>query len=81
MGQSGRHLQVRLREHVLRDGPVKTHYNKCSTTIAEEQVRILHSTTRDEKYRLALEALYIRERKPSINTRDEYRSRGLKIKL
>ena len=81
VGQTGRHLQVRLREHLLRDGPVKTHLNKCSTTIAEEHVRILHTTTRDEKFLLALEALYIRERKPSINTRDEYRSRGLLIKL
>jgi len=81
VGQTGRHLQVRLKEHLLRDGPVKTHYNKCSRTIAEEHVRILHTTTRDERFLLTLEALYIRERKPSINTRDEYRSRGLLIKL
>ena len=81
VGQTGRHLQIRLREHILRPGPMMTHLNKCSTTIAEEHVRILHTTTRDEKYLLALEALYIRERKPSINTRDEYRSRELIIKL
>ena len=40
---------------------------------------MLGITSRDEKYLLALEALYIRERKPSINTKDEYRRRELKI--
>ena len=81
VGQSGRHLQDRFTEHRLREGPVKTHYNQCSTTLMEEHVRILHSTTRGEKFLQSLEALYIRERNPSINTRDEWRSRELKIKL
>ena len=81
VGQSGRHLQERFTEHRLREGPVKTHYNQCSTTLVEEHVRILHSTTRGEKFLQSLEALYIRERNPSINTKDEWRSRELRIKL
>ena len=79
VGQTGRHLQFRLKEHQLREGPVKIHYHRCTETLTEEHIRILHMTTREENFLLALEALYIRERKPSINTRDEYRRRELKI--
>ena len=81
VGQTGRHLQTRLREHLLRSGPMKTHLSQCSTSITEEHVRILHTTTRGENHLLTLETLHIRERKPSINTKDEYRSRELIIKL
>ena len=81
VGQTGRHLQTRLKEHILRPGPMKTHLNQCSTSITEEHVRILHTSTRGENHLLTLEALHIRERKPTINTKDEYRSRELIIKL
>ena len=60
---------------------MKTHLNKCATTITEEQVKILHTATRGENHLLTLEALHIREKRPSINTKDEYRSRELIIKL
>ena len=79
VGQTGRHLQFRLREHQRNEGPVKSHFNSCTEKLTEEHIRILHMTIREEKYLLALEALYIRERKPSINTKDEYRRRELKI--
>ena len=81
VGQTGRHLQTRLKEHIQRPGPMKTHLNQCSTSITEEHVRILHTTTRGENHLLTLEALHIREKKPTINTKDEYRSRELTIKL
>ena len=38
-------------------------------------------SARGEAFLLTLEALFIRELKPRINTKDEYRSRELKIKL
>merc|ERR1711895_265824 len=79
VGQTGRHLQFRLGEHKNNEGPVKRHFNSCNEKLTEDHVRILHTTSRDEKYLLALEALYIREIKPSINTKDEYRKRELKI--
>ena len=81
VGQTGRHLQTRLKEHLLRPGPMKKHLNKCDTTITEEQVKILHTTTQGENHLLTLEALHIREKRPSINTKDEYRSRELIIKM
>ena len=81
VGQTGRHLQTRLKEHIQRSGPMKTHINQCLTSITEEHVRILHTTTRGKNHLLTLEALKIREKKPTINTKDEYRSRELIIKL
>ena len=81
VGQTSRHMQTRLKEHILREGPMKSHLSKCDTTLAEANVEILQSTSRGEGFLLTLEALHIRERKPSINTKDEYRSRELIIKL
>ena len=69
-------------KHVHKAGPMKTHITSvCDTMLIGENVDILHSTSRGENYLLTLEALYIRERKPTLNTKDEYRSRELVIKL
>ena len=82
VGQTDRHLMTRLYEHIHKAGPMKTHIEtKCNTTITEDDVEILHTTSRGENYLLTLEALYIRERKPVLNTKDEYRRRELVIKL
>ena len=81
VGQTGRHMQTRLKEHLQRAGPVKDHLNQCNATLTDENVEILKSTSRGEGFLLTLEALHIRELKPSINTKDEYRSRELVIKL
>ena len=82
VGQTDRHMTTRLYEHVHKAGPMKTHITSvCDTTLTGENVDILHSTSRGENYLLTLEALYIRERKPTLNTKDEYRSRELVIKL
>ena len=81
VGQSSRHLQTRFREHTKNPGPVKTHLSNCNTTITEEHIDILASTSRGEGYLLTLEALYIQELEPKINTKDEWRSRTLTIKI
>ena len=82
VGQTDRHLMTRLYEHIHKAGPMKTHIDtKCKTTLTDEDVDILHTTSRGENYLLTLEALYIRERKPVLNTKDEYRRRELVIKL
>ena len=60
---------------------MKKHFTNCNTTLSVEDVDILHQTARGENFRLTLEALHIRERKPTINTKDEYRTRELTIKL
>ena len=81
VGQSSRHLQTRIREHTKNPGPVKTHLRNCNTTITEEHIDILASTSRGEGYLLTLEALFIQELEPKINTKDEWRSRTLAIKI
>ena len=80
VGETCRHLQTRFREH-SRAGPVKLHLTECDTMISEEDVEILQTSSRGEAYLLTLEALHIRDQKPKINTKDEYRSRELTIKL
>ena len=44
-------------------------------------VIILGTTSQGEEYLLTLEALWIREINPEMNTKDEFRSRELTIKL
>ena len=81
VGQTSRHLQTRLNEHIQRNGPMKTHLAECQTQISSENVTILHQTSRSEFHLLTLEALYIREYNPATNTKDEYRTRELTIKV
>ena len=68
VGQSSRHLQTRFREHTRNPGPVKTHLSKCNTTVTEEHIDILASTSRGEGYLLTPGALFIQELEPKINT-------------
>ena len=81
VGETTRHIQARLKEHLQRAGPVKQHLNECNTSLSENNVEILKQSARGERVLLTLEALFIRELKPTINTKDEFRSRELKIKL
>ena len=81
VGETSGHLKSRFNEHTQRAGPVKFHLSQCGTTITEENVDILQTSSRREHYLLTLEALHIRELKPQINTKDEYKSRELMIKL
>ena len=81
VGQTSRHLQSRFREHVKNPGPMRTHLKKCQTELSEEGAQILTTTSRGEVFLMTYEALWIRELKPVINTKDEYWSRALTIKL
>ena len=60
---------------------MKLHLAECRTSIPEENVDILQQTSKGENFLLTLEALHQRERKPEINTKEEWRSRELTIKL
>ena len=83
VGETTRHLQVRFTEHVQRAGPMKSHLSKCNTTLSEQDIDVLQASSRGEAYLLTLEALHQRELslKPTINTKEEYKSRELKILL
>ena len=80
VGQTRRHLITRFREHKSRKGPVKTHFAQCQVSVEMNNVEILSSTQKGERHLLTLEALFIRDIKPVLNTKDEYRSRTLRIK-
>jgi len=104
VGQTGRHLMTRLKEHYMPSAPVGKHLSKCGNSCDPEataspaaavhkvdhrpsienlleNTTILAATARGEAYRLTLEALYIEDLKPKLNTKEEYRSRTLTIKF
>ena len=81
VGSTNRHLQTRVKEHHDKPGPMKIHLTQCKTAITDDNIKILQQTARGENFLLTLEALHIRERKPKLNTKDEWRSRELTIKL
>ena len=80
VGKTRRHLQARFKEH-LRGGPVKAHLETCIDGITQDSVDILGSTSKGEVHLLTLEALWIRELKPFLNTQDTMRSRDLKLTI
>ena len=81
VGQTTRHLTTRLGEHKSRKGPVKEHFNKCQSTVNHQCVSILDSCVNNDSFLLTLEAIWIREINPKINTKDESKSRELIIKF
>ena len=81
VGQTDRHVRTRFGEHkTKKSGPVRMHFEPCvqRKAVSSDMV-ILHRTTRNMAFLEALEALYIREIRPQLNTRDEWRSRELTI--
>ena len=65
--------------HTKNPGPVKNHLSNFNTTITEDHIDILASP--GERYLLTLEALYIQELEPKMNTKDEWRSRTMTLKM
>ena len=51
------------------------------STVSYEDFEILASSARSEDFLQTLEALWIRELDPKINTKDEYKMKELTIKL
>ena len=82
VGCTTRHLITRSGEHrTQKKKTMAKHLKACNATITCDDFEILASTSRGQDYLETLEALYIREINPKINTKDEYRSKELTIKL
>lgn len=83
VGQTRRHLVTRFKEHSnSKNGAVKSHFENCGKRKAVlENIEILCTSTKNLDHLLTLEALYIRELKPSLNTKDEFRNKELLIKI
>ena len=79
VGMTERRLQDRFKEHIQKKGPMKEHLRKCRNKLTEDDVEILISSARSEGHLLTLEALFIKELKPRINTKEEWKSRTLAI--
>ena len=80
VGQTCLHMKTRLSEQKNKNKPVGNHFKLCGRKLKDCHVEILAQSTRGEAYRLTLEALWIKELRPAINTRNEYKSRTLTIK-
>ena len=74
VGQTRRHLLNRFREHKNRLGAVSSHFKDCLISKPSlANVKILASFSRELEHLLTLEALYIRQYKPELNTKNEYK--------
>ena len=81
IGATCRCLDVRFKEHKKPSQPLGKHLRKCKALekISLDNVDILASTTRSEQFLFTLEALWQKEERPKLNTKDEYKSRELTI--
>ena len=81
VGQTSRHARTRMGEHrTKKNQPIRCHFEACVRKLATiSEMKIIHRTTRNMEFLETLEALYIREIGPTLNTKDEYRSRELTI--
>ena len=78
-----RHLATRVDEHCKEDSPVGKHLFELNQEVggtAELKSEIIDQTANTQKL-LTLEALHIWRERPRINTRDEFKSRELTVKL
>ena len=80
VGQTRRHLITRLKEHSRPGAPVGKHLARCKATININDMKILASSTYESRL-LILEALIIKDNKPLLNTKDEYRSHTLVLRV
>ena len=76
IGQTVRHLFVRVKEHGQKGTPIGDHFKACGRTVDLNNAEIL-DIANNLKLLLTFESLYIRQQRPCINTRDEFCSRAL----
>ena len=80
VGQTVRQLTTRIEEHRKEDTPVGQQKRQCGSESGKSEFKwkIIEQTSSSIKL-LTLEAL--RKERPAINTRDEFRSRELTLRL
>ena len=65
----------------LSTNPGKGQLVQCKNKIYNDSISVLDTTTKSDSFLLTLEAIWIRDIKPKINTKDEFRSRELIIRI
>ena len=74
--------EVRFKEHIGRKSSVVAkHLALCGQEGHEIEIDILCATLHGEVHLFTIKALWVRQLKPTINVKDEYRSRELVIKF
>ena len=81
VGQTSWHLLNCIKEHCRKVTPVGSHFTSCNHTLEMDDVCILAGCVLSVVGLMTLEVLWINCIKPSLNTKEEYRSRTLLIKL
>jgi len=80
VGQIARQLPTNFGEHINKKGPVKTHITtQCKVELRKNTSKFLGRENKSD-HLLTLEALFIRDMKPTLNTKEEYRRKSLVIK-
>ena len=79
VGQTVRHLTTRMREDVAETTPIDNHMKHGFNLLPRDTVKIIDKYGTQNNL-LTLEALYIAKRKPTLNTRKEYRQRELTLR-
>ena len=82
VGQTFRYLTTRIEEHKKADSPLGLHHQQCQLegNSADLSWEIIDRSNNQTKL-LTLEAIHIRKEKPGLNTRDEFRSKELTLKI
>ena len=80
VSQTSRHLIYCIKEH-RRNGPVASHFMGFNFELTMDSVTIPCWSNKSESHLMILEALMTNETKPTLNTKDEYCSRSLVIKI
>ena len=62
-------------------GPLRTHLENCTVTPSDDIISIIGRTSWGDGCFFTLEALFIKELTAVLNTKNEYRSRGLALKF
>ena len=82
VGQTIRQLKARIAEHGNPTSAVGSHFSLCiGQRPIMDDVKVLAKTSRGHTFQLTLEALYIQERRPNLNVKDEYISRALTLRI
>ena len=82
VGLTTRHVITRVKEHFEKNGIMRKHSEVCGVKNDPYGCyEILDQTRRGLKHLSILEALYIRDINPELNTKDEYVSRALRIRI
>ena len=79
VGLTSRHLQQRFKKHIGSQGLLEKHFELCNVSPSFDMIKIL-GREKLEKL-LILEAQFISEIKASLNTKDEFKSRILRLKF